>query len=72
MPSERFEKLCIELKPYIHKNKTRFRNPISGEKQVAATLYYFADEGRMRKGANSFAIGKSTISKIIRLLLFLF
>ena len=35
------------------------------EKQVAAA-YYFADEGRMRKVVNSFGIGKSTVSKIIR------
>ena len=32
---------------------------------MSATLYYFADEGRMRKVANSFGIGKSTVSKII-------
>ena len=33
---------------------------------MAATLYYFADEGRMQKVANSFGIGKSTVFKIIR------
>ena len=33
---------------------------------MAATLYYLADEGRMRKIANSFGIGKLTVSKIIR------
>ena len=33
---------------------------------MSATLYYFADEGRMRKVANSFGIGKTTVSKIIR------
>ena len=64
---ESFEKLCTELRPYIQKNKTRFHDPISVEKQVAATLYYLADEDRMWKVANSFGIGKSTVSKIIRL-----
>ena len=66
MSQESFEKLCIELRPYIQKNKIRFRDPISVEKQVAATLHYLADEGRMRKVSNSFGIEKSTVSKIIR------
>ena len=66
MSQESFEKLCTELRPYIQKNKTRFRDPITVEKQVAATLYYLADEGRMWKVANSFGIGKSKVSKIIR------
>ena len=65
MSQESFEKLCTGLRPCIQKNKNRFRDPISVEKQVSATLYYFADEGRMRKVANSFGIGKSTVSKII-------
>ena len=33
---------------------------------MAATLYYLADESRMRKVVNSFGIEKSTVSKIIR------
>ena len=36
------------------------------DKQVAATLYYLSDEGRLRKFANAFGIGKSTVSIIIR------
>ena len=40
--------------------------PLSVEKQVAVTLYYLADEGRMRKVANAFDIGKSTVSKVVR------
>ena len=63
---ESFEKLCTELRPYSQKNKTRFWDPISVEKQVAATLYYLADEGRLRNVTNSFGIGKSTVFKIIR------
>ena len=46
MPQESFEKLCTELISYIRRNK-RFRDPISVEKQVAAALYYLADEGSM-------------------------
>ena len=43
-----FQKLCNELRPYLQKNPTRFRNSIFIEKQVATTLYYLADE-RLRK-----------------------
>ena len=70
MPQESFEKLFTMLRPCIQKYK-RFRDPISVEKQVVAVLYYLADEGRMRKVASSFGIGKSTISKIIRCFFFL-
>ena len=35
-------------------------------KQVAVTLYYLSNEGRMRKVANAFGIGKSTVLIIIR------
>ena len=65
MSQESFEKLCTEVRRYIQKNKTTFQDPISVEKQVAA-LYYLADEGRMRKVENSFGIGKSAVSKMIR------
>ena len=48
-----------------------FRDPILVGKQVAATFYYFADDGRMQKVASSIAFGKSTISTIITRVLFL-
>ena len=63
MLQESFEKLCTKLRPYIQKNKG-FQDPISVEKQVAAALYYCANEGRIRKVANSVDIEKSTISKL--------
>ena len=40
--------------------------PLSLQKQVAVTLYYFADERRMRKVANAFGTGKSTVLKVVR------
>ena len=49
--------------PFITKNNTTFRKPVSVEKQVAVTLYYLADGGRMRKIANAFGLGKATVSK---------
>ena len=51
----------------IYLKKYNFmREPISPETQVAATLYYLSDAGCMRKTANSFGIGKSTVSCIVK------
>ena len=66
MSRETFQVLCAELHPYIFKNDTRFRNVVPVDKQIAATLYYLSDDGRMRKVASAFGIGKSTVSVIIR------
>ena len=66
MSRETFQVLCAELYPYIFKNDTRFRNAVPVDKKVAATSYYLSDEGQMRKVANAFGIGKSTVSIIIR------
>ena len=66
MNRETFLKLCDDLRPSLEGQATRMRMPLSVEKQVAVTLYYLADEGRMRKVANAFDIGKSTVSKVVR------
>ena len=39
---------------------------INGMTQVAMTLYYLSDEGRMRKTANAFGVSRQTVSKIVR------
>ena len=61
-----FSKLCDELCPYIQKKTTIMRSPIDTEKQVAITLYYLSDEGRLRKTANAFGVARSTVSVIVR------
>ena len=66
MSKESFMKLCSKLSPYISKKTTTMRDCISAEKQLAVTLYYLMDEGRLRKVANAFGIAKSTVSKIVR------
>ena len=66
MNRETFLKLCDDLRPSLEGQATRMQMPLSVEKQVAVTLYYLADEGRMRKVANAFDIGKSTVSKVVR------
>ena len=52
MSKESHYKLCDELHIYLEKQKKQFCNPISVEKQAACTLYYLADEWRLRKAAN--------------------
>lgn len=64
MPRESFLVLCEELRPYIERSVAHLRETVSAGKQVAVSLYYLADEGRMRKIANSFGLGKATASQI--------
>ena len=66
MSEASFYMLCEELRPYLTKQTTKLRKPVSVETQVAATLYYLADEGRMRKVSNSFGLRRATVSKVIR------
>ena len=66
MSRESFLVLCTELNDHIVKSSTWFRKAVSAEEQVALTLYYLSDEGRLRKTASAFGLGKPTISHIIR------
>ena len=66
MSKQNFYKLCDELRPYIEKQVTHMRSPIDVEKQVAMTLYYLSDEGRLRKIANAFGLSRSSVSIVIR------
>jgi hypothetical protein len=66
MQKHNFEQLCAELKPFVEKRTTNMRSPISVECQIAATLYYLADEGRLRKTANAFGISRASVSLIVR------
>ena len=66
MSKPNFMKLCNLLRPYIEKETTRFRKPLTVQTQVAITLYYIADEGRMQKVANAFGIAKCTVSVVVR------
>ena len=66
MSKETFEKLCDDLRPFIARKLTRMRIPVSVETQVAATLYYLSDGGRMRKTANAFGLASCTISRIVK------
>ena len=58
--------LCEELRPFVQKKATNMRLPVDVERQVASTLYYLSNEGRIRKTANAFGLSRSVISNIIR------
>ena len=51
------------LRPYIECQTTHMHSP---ETQVAVTLYYPSDEGRLRKVANGFGLSRASCSIIIR------
>ena len=66
MSQESFLQLSSLLRPFIERKVTSARAPVDVETQVAVTLYYLSDEGRMRKTANAFGFSRSTVSVVIR------
>ena len=58
-------KLAEELRPYIEGKETIMHSPVDVVKQVASTLYYLSDKGRLRKTANAFGVSKQVTSKIV-------
>lgn len=61
-----FLKLCEELKLFIELQTTNMQSPVEVERQVALTLYYLCDEGRLRKTANAFGLSRSCVSITVR------
>ena len=47
MSRDTFLILCEELRPFIEKQDTNMRLPVDVERQVASSLYYLSDEGRI-------------------------
>lgn len=66
MSKESLYKLADQLRPYIEGEDTIMRSAVDVKKQVALTLYYLSDEGRIRKTANSFGLSRQVVSKIVR------
>jgi len=58
--------LAEELRPHIEGKDTVMRKTVDVVKQVAITLYYLSDEGRIRKTANAFGNSRQVVSKIVR------
>ena len=65
MSPERFECLLKMVGPAIQKNNTNFRESISAEERLVATLRFLATGDVQQSLAYSFRLGKSTISSII-------
>ena len=67
MNRQTFVKLCHDLSPSLEGQTTlKDANAIIGRKTSCCPLYYLADERRVRKVANAFGIGKSTVLKVVR------
>ena len=58
--------LCKQMGPYVEGQPARMRDPVEVESQVALSLYYLADEGSIRRTANSFGLSHSSVSIIVR------
>ena len=54
--------LADQLRPYIEGRTTIMRAPVDVVKQVAVTLYYLSNEGRLRKTANAFGLSRQVVS----------
>ena len=65
MSMQSFYKLCDQLRPFVTRHVTNMRKPVDVPTQVAVTLYYLSDGGRMRKTANSFGLALCTVSRIV-------
>ena len=66
MSRSSFFDLVTIQRPYLQKQQTKMRNPITVKCQVSIFLYYFCDEGRYRKSANAFGLSRSSVSVLIR------
>ena len=67
MTKDNFMALCDELRPFIHRERSTFRKPITVEARVAMTLHYLvAEGGGLGFTAAKFGIAKSTLCIIIR------
>lgn len=66
MTRDNLSKLANELEPLLIRSNTNMRKSVDVVTQVALTLYYLSDEGRLRKTANAFGLARSTISLIVR------
>uniref|UniRef100_A0A3B3D670 DDE Tnp4 domain-containing protein n=1 Tax=Oryzias melastigma TaxID=30732 RepID=A0A3B3D670_ORYME len=54
------------LRAHIEGQTTVMRSPVDVVKKVACTLYYLADERRLRKTANAFGLSRQVVSKVVR------
>ena len=65
MKKQTFCLLCLELKPFLIKQVTRFRLPIDVDEQVAIMLWRLATNTEYRTIAALFGVGISTVCSIV-------
>ena len=54
------------LRLHIEGKQAVMRSPVDVMNNVACTLYYLSDEGRLRETANAFGLSRQCVSKIVR------
>ncbi|XP_055955589.1 uncharacterized protein LOC126814699 [Patella vulgata] len=62
-----FEYLCRILRPFLEKQVTSMREPISVERQVGISLWVLGTNAEYRTVAALFGVGRSTVSSIIHI-----
>ena len=65
MSKATFGVLCNQLKPYIQKTITKYRMPVSVDKQIAVTIWRLAVNIEYRTISALFGIGISTVCTIV-------
>ena len=65
MSRETFGIVCNELRPYLERQRTNFRDPITVEARVAVTIWRLATNTEFRTIAALFGIGRSTAGEIV-------
>lgn len=60
-----FNVLSDKLRSSIERKSTRFRKPISTEKRLAVTLWFFATTAEYRTISHLFGIARSTVCEIV-------
>ena len=65
MSRDTFQIVCNELRPYIERKVTRFRQPVSVEARVAITIWRLGTNVEYRTIAALFGLGRSTVGEIV-------
>ena len=64
MNRDTFNLLCSEVRPYVERECTVLREPISVEKRVAVTIWKLATNVEYRTLSNLFGLGRSTVCTV--------
>ena len=66
MSPESFDVLLRHVEPHISKENTRFRESVPATTRLAVTLRYLASGESQQSLSWSFRLGRTTVSKIVR------